>query len=444
MRCVDARSKMPFVPRGKLRMAAVIFFIYFFSNEARSSSAVDFGYFSGSINTEWISDGKLMRLLKSISFTDPNGMIWEAPKNSIIDGASIPQFAWSFIGSPFVGKYRYASVIHDVACEQKRRTWEVTHLAFYYAMLASDVSWLQANIMYAAVYHFGPRWPISSKLQIREIGQALADFPICDMSKKDKQVCIDISKTKLKELLHVNPKLSRIVDLREISEHINSKIDNLRANIKIISTRMDNKQRSSHISPSTIPLAESNSITLSQNSPEKNISIIDGLLHVYETEPQNVIINKKRTSTASSIDSDSASSIDSDSGSGFANASTSHNDHLLKYINKSWLSLQANIDQLEDRVSSANLNSDYGQIIELNKDLDRINGLISDEFEKLKSESNEVSKITMPIGWSEIELITPPPKSKFSEDQFYRLVAKLVFSEQNGGSFDPEMIQSFR
>jgi hypothetical protein len=75
-----------------------------------------------------------------------------------VDGASIPKFAWSIIGGPFEGKYRDASVIHDVACVARSAPWEYVHLVFYYAMLASGVDKTTAKIMYAAVYHFGPRW----------------------------------------------------------------------------------------------------------------------------------------------------------------------------------------------------------------------------------------------------------------------------------------------
>jgi hypothetical protein len=63
-----------------------------------------------------------------------------------------------FMGGPFSGQYRNASVIHDVACVQRTRPWKVVHKAFYNAMKASGVSNRLANIMYGAVYHFGPRW----------------------------------------------------------------------------------------------------------------------------------------------------------------------------------------------------------------------------------------------------------------------------------------------
>lgn len=125
-----------------------------------------FGLYTGNIKTEWLDDGRQMRLLADISFEDPNGLIWKAKTGDVIDGASIPKLLWSFAGSPYGGKYRAASVIHDVACQEKIRTWESVHLAFYYAMRTSGVSTKKAKMMYAGVYHGGPRWPMMREEQV--------------------------------------------------------------------------------------------------------------------------------------------------------------------------------------------------------------------------------------------------------------------------------------
>jgi hypothetical protein len=127
-----------------------------------------FGEYKGTVKTEWLDTDRKMKLLSDFSFTDPNGMIWLAPKNRDIDGASIPKLVWSLIGSPFSGKYRNASVIHDIACEDKIRTWESVHLAFYYAMRTSRVNIVKAKVMYAAVYHGGPRWAIKKRVLTKE------------------------------------------------------------------------------------------------------------------------------------------------------------------------------------------------------------------------------------------------------------------------------------
>ena len=126
-------------------------------------SVSDFGKYIGSVKTVWLDDGIKMRLLDEFTYIDPHGTRWKAPKDSIVDGASIPKFAWSFIGGPFEGRYRNASVIHDVACQEQTRKWEDVHLTFYYAMRASHVEENKAKLMYGAVYHFGPTWTVHIK-----------------------------------------------------------------------------------------------------------------------------------------------------------------------------------------------------------------------------------------------------------------------------------------
>lgn len=118
-----------------------------------------FGGFEGDIVVKWDdADGRTMILVQPFAYIAPNGVRWEAPIGARVDGASIPQFAWSIIGGPFEGRYRKASVVHDVACDTKARSWQSVHEAFYTAMLAAGVDSVKAKIMYAAVYHFGPRW----------------------------------------------------------------------------------------------------------------------------------------------------------------------------------------------------------------------------------------------------------------------------------------------
>jgi hypothetical protein len=108
-----------------------------------------------------------MKLLQNMQYIDPTCVTWDAPKGSVVDGASIPRFAWSIIGGPFEGKYRNASVIHDVACDLKQKPWESVHEVFYNGMIASGVNSVTAKIMYAAVYHFGPRWPRISTARVK-------------------------------------------------------------------------------------------------------------------------------------------------------------------------------------------------------------------------------------------------------------------------------------
>jgi hypothetical protein len=135
-----------------------LFSLLLLSASASVCNAQGLGKYVGSVQTEWIESDRKMRLLAPFTYIDPKGVEWTAPSGWVIDGASIPVFAWSIIGGPYNGKYRNASVIHDVACDQQVQPWEQVHETFYWAMLASGVENWRAKVMYAAVYHFGPRW----------------------------------------------------------------------------------------------------------------------------------------------------------------------------------------------------------------------------------------------------------------------------------------------
>ncbi len=128
-----------------------------FTWEAKAQQGT-WGKFEGTVVAEWLENGRAMKLLKDFAYGDRNDVRWVAPANSEVDGASIPQVFWSFIGGPFEGKYRNASVVHDVACQEKSRPWESVHLMFYEASRLGGVGLLHAKVMYFAVYHWGPRW----------------------------------------------------------------------------------------------------------------------------------------------------------------------------------------------------------------------------------------------------------------------------------------------
>ena len=114
--------------------------------------------FSNTVKVEWLIDSRKMKLLEDVIFTDSNGVSWSAKAGSIIDGASIPRFFWRFIGSPFVGRYRRPSVIHDVYCESKSRPHKQVHECFREMMLADGVPVPKARTMYYAIRAAGPKW----------------------------------------------------------------------------------------------------------------------------------------------------------------------------------------------------------------------------------------------------------------------------------------------
>ena len=112
----------------------------------------------GDLVLKSLPDGRRMELLQDFGFVDALERKWVVPKGWVVDGASIPQPLWAFVGGPFSGKYRDASVIHDYFCDVRRRPWDEVHQLFYDAMRVSGVSPLKAKLMYLAVYRFGPRW----------------------------------------------------------------------------------------------------------------------------------------------------------------------------------------------------------------------------------------------------------------------------------------------
>ena len=114
--------------------------------------------FIGDVETRWKNKPRKMQLLKPLLYQDKTGKHWVASKGAIVDGASIPRFLWSFIGSPFSGKYRRASVIHDVYCVTKSEPHKAVHLMFYEAMRTDKVNYLKAKMMYYAVKLGGPKW----------------------------------------------------------------------------------------------------------------------------------------------------------------------------------------------------------------------------------------------------------------------------------------------
>src|SRR5437879_7432707 len=128
------------------------------SSTTGAAQSNPWGYYSGEPETRWNADGRTMTLLSELRYTDPHGLIWVAPAGSIVDGVSIPRSLWSVMGGPFEGKYRNASVLHDVAYEQRNRPWEVCDRMFYNAMRCSGVSAVEAGTMYYALRKFGHHW----------------------------------------------------------------------------------------------------------------------------------------------------------------------------------------------------------------------------------------------------------------------------------------------
>lgn len=119
-------------------------------------------HFEGQVETRWLMDAqedRRMEILRQFAFVDSTGYRWTARPGDVVDGASIPEVVWSnIVGTPFVGDYRRASVVHDVACDRREKTSKDAHRMFYEAMLADGVPQMRAQVFYTAVRLFGPQW----------------------------------------------------------------------------------------------------------------------------------------------------------------------------------------------------------------------------------------------------------------------------------------------
>ncbi|MEE9448223.1 MAG: DUF1353 domain-containing protein [Arenicellales bacterium] len=113
--------------------------------------AGEFGNFDGSVQVEWLrnknTDDREMRLISPFNYKDPEGFTWHVPKGAIINGASIPRVLW-FLGSPFIGDYREASVVHDYFYHQPRFSRKIVDEMFFSACRAGGVSAADAGAMY--------------------------------------------------------------------------------------------------------------------------------------------------------------------------------------------------------------------------------------------------------------------------------------------------------
>lgn len=118
----------------------------------------EFGHFEGRPRLEWLEDGRKMQLLESFTYVDPKDKRWTSKKGAVVDGASIPRFLWSFVGGPYEGQWRNASIPHDTECDAKANPWRDVHRMFYNGVRAGGVGWVKGNLMYGAVYACGPRW----------------------------------------------------------------------------------------------------------------------------------------------------------------------------------------------------------------------------------------------------------------------------------------------
>lgn len=143
---------------GKIEMPRLLAWIALVACWSGVASAEQAGRFEGELVLKALSDGRNMELVAPFRYVDSHGVAWPVPAGTRVDGASIPSVFWSLLGAPYTGKYREAAVIHDHYCDVRSRHWKAVHRVFLDGMIARGVDRLQAQLMYLAVYRFGPRW----------------------------------------------------------------------------------------------------------------------------------------------------------------------------------------------------------------------------------------------------------------------------------------------
>lgn len=114
------------------------------------------GTFSGEPRAVWLTeDGpdRRMRVEERFSFTDPDGRLWQADADAVVDGASIPRALWTIVGSPYTGDYRRASIVHDIACDDAHdpAARRAADRMFYHACRAGGCSIAESIVLYLGV-----------------------------------------------------------------------------------------------------------------------------------------------------------------------------------------------------------------------------------------------------------------------------------------------------
>ncbi len=95
-----------------------------------ASAQENHGRFEGEVQAERLPDGRRMRLCPTSSSRDGVVSACKGGRGRSLDTTPALVKGWV----PLYWKLPLASVIHDVACQLRERTWEVSHLAFHYGI----------------------------------------------------------------------------------------------------------------------------------------------------------------------------------------------------------------------------------------------------------------------------------------------------------------------
>ena len=97
-------------------------------------------------------------LVDGLSYMSKAGHEYHVPAGFEYDGASIPDFAWSIVGHPFMNGYIRPSALHDYLVINRWHTSQYVHNRLFEALRVEKVAWWRAKTMHLAVNRFGPKW----------------------------------------------------------------------------------------------------------------------------------------------------------------------------------------------------------------------------------------------------------------------------------------------
>ncbi len=188
----------------KIYGTILIFLLLITPNHSYANSH---GRFQNKVKCEWIvqkGPDRNVKLLENFFYIDPSGKQWPAPTGSVVNGASIPWPLWNkWIGPPFVGNYRRASVVHDVACDLREKicaSSQIAHRMFYDACLCGGVGKAKAKVMYWAVRKFGPKWGDQNAKNVLTKQQYMELYEI-DKFIRSKGITVNSSSEEINKLL---------------------------------------------------------------------------------------------------------------------------------------------------------------------------------------------------------------------------------------------------
>lgn len=112
------------------------------------------GTFPGALRVEDVNGTRDWKLLKPFVYLDSFRNEIVVPTSFVWNGASVPRFFWRLFGSPFVGRHRKPSVIHDYLWQEAlagRCSFRHANWSFWDGLRSLGVWRVKAWLMWLAV-----------------------------------------------------------------------------------------------------------------------------------------------------------------------------------------------------------------------------------------------------------------------------------------------------